>query len=108
MWSLDGSLAGACCILSSSIGSYGGRLENLLKFDSSNHYSFNECGLPFELSESTSEAKSATNQTLSLVFQHGEHNYHLVSYCPLSHPSPQEIAPEQFSMPADKIQHQDF
>ncbi|KNZ50893.1 uncharacterized protein VP01_4190g1 [Puccinia sorghi] len=48
--------------------SYGGRLKNIAKRNTSTH----KCECPFYVRGSTSRDKSSTNQPCSLVVKHGE------------------------------------
>ncbi|POW01657.1 hypothetical protein PSTT_12334 [Puccinia striiformis] len=71
-------------------GTYSGKLENLVKGDSSTR----KCECPFQVRGSTSQAKGSTDQSWHLAIMHGKHN-HPASHCPSAHPSHRQLNPEQ-------------
>ncbi|KAI7947420.1 hypothetical protein MJO28_009328 [Puccinia striiformis f. sp. tritici] len=84
-------------------GTYSGKLENLVKRDSSTRKCecpfqvkglTRKCECPFQVKGSTSQAKGPTDKSWHLAAMHGEHN-HPASHCPSAHPSHQQLNPEE-------------
>ncbi|KAI7935717.1 hypothetical protein MJO28_016588 [Puccinia striiformis f. sp. tritici] len=71
-------------------GVYSGKVENLVKRDSSTR----KCGCLFQVKGSRSTSKGSTDPYWYLVTMHAQHN-HPPSHCPSAHPSHRQLAPDE-------------